>query len=93
MDFDDESLAANAGLLLTATMAARLHLDFVRLAWPRATARIVGANLGERVDAPPIASTFARCHRARAASGAVLRWSAGHQGYGWTFRRALGVSL
>ena len=53
---------------------------------------IVGAKSRERVEAPPIASTVARCHGGRAASGAVLGGSASHQGFGWAFRCPLGVS-
>jgi hypothetical protein len=49
VDFDDESLVANAGLLLTATMAARLDLEALINMTVRLVGRVGGHRPGRKV--------------------------------------------
>jgi hypothetical protein len=49
VDFDDRSLVANAGLLLTATMAARLDLEALIDATVRLVGRVGGHRPGRKV--------------------------------------------
>jgi hypothetical protein len=49
VDFDDESLVANAGLLLTATMAARLDLEALINTTVRLVGRVGGHRPGRKV--------------------------------------------
>jgi hypothetical protein len=49
VDFDDESLVANAGLILTATMAARLDLEVLINATVRLVGRVGGFAPGRKI--------------------------------------------
>jgi len=49
VDFDDESLVANAGLILTATMAVRLDLEALIDATVRLSGRVGGFRPGRKV--------------------------------------------
>ena len=49
VDFDDESLVANAGLILTATMAARLDLEALINATVRLVGRVGGFAPGRKI--------------------------------------------
>ena len=49
VDFDDESLVANAGLILTATMAARLDLEALIDATVRLVGRVGGFAPGRKI--------------------------------------------